>query len=227
MIFLTRHILLRCDSSGDLYLVTKSSTLLAAFVSTSFTTWHQRVGHPEDEVLHSLSSCQLISCNKAKSTHVCHACQLGKHVCLYMHDMRKPHFAALKHILRYVQGTLELGLHLYASATTSLVGYTDADWAGCPSTRSAEAKYRCVANVVTETAWIRNILCSSCSGPSCTTTFAIFSATIPGNPGRLVVGDDFPGRHVAWEKSNGKARMGYLPGRLSRATTSGPHILVK
>ncbi|GJT20514.1 hypothetical protein Tco_0890451 [Tanacetum coccineum] len=27
----------------------------------------------------------------------------------------------------YVQGTLELGLHLYAFATTSLVGYTDAD----------------------------------------------------------------------------------------------------
>nr|GEV89797.1 hypothetical protein [Tanacetum cinerariifolium] len=26
-------------------------------------------------------------------------------------------------------------------------------------------------------------------------------------------GDDFPGRHVAREKSNGKARMGYLPGR--------------
>ncbi|GKF17524.1 ribonuclease H-like domain-containing protein, partial [Tanacetum coccineum] len=32
-------------------------------------------------------------------------------------------------------GTLELGLHLYATATTSLVGYTDADWAGYPSTR--------------------------------------------------------------------------------------------
>nr|GEW96185.1 hypothetical protein [Tanacetum cinerariifolium] len=33
--------------------------------------------------------------------------------------------------LSYVvqQGTMELGLHLYASATTSLVGYTDADWA--------------------------------------------------------------------------------------------------
>ncbi|GJZ53057.1 ribonuclease H-like domain-containing protein [Tanacetum coccineum] len=27
------------------------------------------------------------------------------------------------------QGTMELGLQLYASATTSLVGYTDADWA--------------------------------------------------------------------------------------------------
>ncbi|GJT68294.1 ribonuclease H-like domain-containing protein [Tanacetum coccineum] len=50
-------------------------------------------------------------------------------VCLYMHDPREPHFAALKRIMRYVQGTLELGLQLYASATTSLVGYTDADWA--------------------------------------------------------------------------------------------------
>ncbi|GJY55059.1 ribonuclease H-like domain-containing protein [Tanacetum coccineum] len=83
-------------------------------------------------------------------------------------------------------GTLELGLQLYASATTSLVGYTDADWAGCPSTRrstfgysvflgdnllswsakrqhpisrsSAKAEYRDVANVVAETAWICNLL---------------------------------------------------------------------
>nr|GEW29780.1 ribonuclease H-like domain-containing protein [Tanacetum cinerariifolium] len=78
--FLTRHILIRCDSSDDLYPVTKSSTLSAAFVSTSSTTWHQRLGHIRDEVLRSLSSRQFISCNKAKSTHVCHACQLGKHV---------------------------------------------------------------------------------------------------------------------------------------------------
>ncbi|GJU41914.1 ribonuclease H-like domain-containing protein [Tanacetum coccineum] len=83
-------------------------------------------------------------------------------------------------------GTLELGLQLYASATTSLVGYTDADWAGCPSTcrstfsycvflgdhllswfakrqhtisrSSAEVEYRSVANVVAKTAWIRNLL---------------------------------------------------------------------
>ncbi|GJR24828.1 ribonuclease H-like domain-containing protein [Tanacetum coccineum] len=62
-------------------------------------------------------------------------------VCLYMHDPREPHFAALKRILRYVQGTLELGLQLYASTTTSLVGYTDADLAGCPFTRSVSAVY--------------------------------------------------------------------------------------
>nr|GEV09944.1 ribonuclease H-like domain-containing protein [Tanacetum cinerariifolium] len=424
--FLTRHILLQRDSSGDLYPVTKPSTLPAAFVSTSSTTWHQRLSHPGDKVLRSISSRQFISCNKAKSTHVCHACQLDpnwcnamydkynalvkndtwilvprptdanlvrsiwlfKHkfhadgtlsrytarlvangssqrlgvdfdetfspvvkpatirtaprawfqrfagyvtqagfspsrcdsslfiythgsqvaylliyvddiiltasspvllqqivdslhkefdmtdlrelnyflgisvvrhptwlflsqkkydlqllerahmancnpsrtpvdtdsklgpdgvplqdptlyrslvgglqyltftrpdlsyavqqVCLYMHDLREPRFVALKRILRYVQGTLELGVHLYASATTSLIGYTDADWAGFPSTRrstsgyyvflgdnllswsakrqhtiscsSAEAEYRGVANVVAETAWIRNLL---------------------------------------------------------------------
>ncbi|GJT66042.1 ribonuclease H-like domain-containing protein [Tanacetum coccineum] len=62
--FLTRHILLRCDSSGDLYPVTKPSTLPAAFVSTSSTMWHQRLGHPRDEVLRSLSSRHFISCNK-------------------------------------------------------------------------------------------------------------------------------------------------------------------
>ncbi|GKB81506.1 ribonuclease H-like domain-containing protein [Tanacetum coccineum] len=107
-------------------------------------------------------------------------------VCLYMHDPREPHFAALKRILRYFRGTVDFGLQLYASATTSLVGYTDVDWAGCPSTRtstlgycvflgdnllswsakrqhtlsrsSAKAEYRGVANVVAETAWLRNLL---------------------------------------------------------------------
>ncbi|GKE32013.1 ribonuclease H-like domain-containing protein [Tanacetum coccineum] len=48
-------------------------------------------------------------------------------ICLYMHDLQEPHLAALKRILRYVHGTLDLGLHLYASSTTSLVGYTDTD----------------------------------------------------------------------------------------------------
>ncbi|GKC83783.1 ribonuclease H-like domain-containing protein [Tanacetum coccineum] len=84
--FLTRHILLRCDSSDDLYPVTKSSDLPVAFVSTSSFTWHQRLGHPGDEVLRSLTSRCFISCNKEKSSHVCHACQLGKHVKLPFHS---------------------------------------------------------------------------------------------------------------------------------------------
>ncbi|GJV19172.1 ribonuclease H-like domain-containing protein [Tanacetum coccineum] len=52
-------------------------------------------------------------------------------VCLYMHDPRKPHFSALKRILSYVRGTLDHGLQLFSSSTTSLVAYSDADWAGC------------------------------------------------------------------------------------------------
>ncbi|GJW27959.1 ribonuclease H-like domain-containing protein [Tanacetum coccineum] len=99
---------------------------------------------------------------------------------------RDPHFTALKRILRYVRGTLDHGLQLHVSSTSQLTAFTDADWAGCPVTRrstfgyyvflgdkllswsakrhvtfsrsSAEAEYRGVANVVVETAWIRNLL---------------------------------------------------------------------
>jgi len=33
-------------------------------------------------------------------------------ICLYMHDPREPHLTALKRILRYIHGTLDLGLRL-------------------------------------------------------------------------------------------------------------------
>ncbi|GKA71472.1 ribonuclease H-like domain-containing protein [Tanacetum coccineum] len=82
-------------------------------------------------------------------------------ICLHMHDPREPHLAALKRVLHYVRGTLDYGLQLHVSSTSQLNAYTDADWAGCPVTlsrSSAEAEYRGVANVVAETAWIRNLL---------------------------------------------------------------------
>ncbi|GJY78835.1 ribonuclease H-like domain-containing protein [Tanacetum coccineum] len=41
-------------------------------------------------------------------------------VCLYMHDPREPHFAALKRILRYVCDTLAYGLQLSSSASSWL-----------------------------------------------------------------------------------------------------------
>jgi len=103
-----------------------------------------------------------------------------------MHDPREPHLAALKRILRYLQGTLSLGLTLCRSSPTKLVVYTDADWAGCPDTRrstsgyavflgdnlvswsskcqhtvsrsSVEAEYRAVANGVAEATWLRQLL---------------------------------------------------------------------
>ncbi|GJX50039.1 retrovirus-related pol polyprotein from transposon TNT 1-94 [Tanacetum coccineum] len=51
-----------------------------ALLYVSPSTWHQRLGHPGEDVLRSLKSCQYISYNKEKSSHLFHACQLGKHV---------------------------------------------------------------------------------------------------------------------------------------------------
>jgi hypothetical protein len=74
----TRQILLRCDSTGDLYPITTPTHPQAFLVSQH--TWHQRLGHPGSDVLRSLVSNNFISCNKTKSPVLCHACQLGKHV---------------------------------------------------------------------------------------------------------------------------------------------------
>ena len=103
-----------------------------------------------------------------------------------MHDPRVEHMATLHRILRYVRGTINHGLQLYKSSITSLSFYTDVDWDGCLDTRcstsgycvfmgdnlvswsskrqptisksSAEAEYCGVANIVSETCWIRNLL---------------------------------------------------------------------
>ena len=51
------------------------------------------------------------------------------------------HLAALKHLLRYVRGTVDLGLVIHRSSTAELVVYTNADWAGCPDTRRSTSGY--------------------------------------------------------------------------------------
>jgi len=103
-----------------------------------------------------------------------------------MHDPRELHLAALKRILRYIRGTLHLGLLLRPSAQSDLLVYSYANWAGCPDTRkstsgyavflgdnliswsskrqnavsrsSAEAEYRAVANAVAEASWLHQLL---------------------------------------------------------------------
>ncbi|XP_021729398.1 uncharacterized protein LOC110696420 [Chenopodium quinoa] len=64
-------------------------------------------------------------------------------VCLFMHDPRESHYDALKRIMRYVQGTIDHGLHLYPSASHRLITYTDADRGGCPDTRRSTSGYCC------------------------------------------------------------------------------------
>lgn len=46
-------------------------------------------------------------------------------VYLHMHDPREPHLAALKRILRYIRGTLDLGLILCPSSGGDLTVYTE------------------------------------------------------------------------------------------------------
>ncbi|GJY82051.1 ribonuclease H-like domain-containing protein [Tanacetum coccineum] len=75
----TVSVLLRCDSTEDLYPVTAHSLIPHAFL-VSQHTWHQRLGHPGSDVLCHLVSNNVISCNKEKPPVLCHACQLGKHV---------------------------------------------------------------------------------------------------------------------------------------------------
>ncbi|GJV48892.1 ribonuclease H-like domain-containing protein [Tanacetum coccineum] len=78
----TRRILLRCDSTDDLYPFTQQQSFqtLVFLLSFSSTTWHKRLGHPGEDVLRRLESRNLISCHKSKLPALCHAYQLGKHV---------------------------------------------------------------------------------------------------------------------------------------------------
>ncbi|GJU74631.1 ribonuclease H-like domain-containing protein [Tanacetum coccineum] len=49
--FLTHHILLRCDSLGDIYPVTKPSPIPSALLSISPSRWHQHLEHPDVALL--------------------------------------------------------------------------------------------------------------------------------------------------------------------------------
>ncbi|KAE8815986.1 Retrotransposon protein [Hordeum vulgare] len=72
----TKTVLLRCDSTGDLYPFVRPRHCFTTSVTTDL--WHQRLGHPGAVVLAKASSYYQLSFNKRPSTH-CDACRLGKH----------------------------------------------------------------------------------------------------------------------------------------------------
>ena len=80
----TGSIILRCNSTSDLYPFHSltgalTSTNQSAFSALSSSIWHSRLGHPGHNILQTLKSCNSIDCNNAPNF-VCHSCSLGKHV---------------------------------------------------------------------------------------------------------------------------------------------------
>jgi hypothetical protein len=77
----TGHVLLRCNSSGDLYTISPDfpSTAASCSLTVSTTLWHHRLGHASAFAVSSLQNMPVITCTHAVRS-LCHACQLGKHM---------------------------------------------------------------------------------------------------------------------------------------------------
>ena len=109
-----------------------------------------------------------------------------QHLSQFMQAPKLPHYNALIHVLRYIQGQPDLGILLHRNADYTLQAYCDSDWAACPHTRrsvsgyvvflgdsliswkskkqgtvslsSAEAEYRSLRRLVAELSWLSRLL---------------------------------------------------------------------
>uniref|UniRef100_M4DMN8 Integrase catalytic domain-containing protein n=1 Tax=Brassica campestris TaxID=3711 RepID=M4DMN8_BRACM len=114
-------------------------------------------------------------------------------VCQRMHKPTMADFHLLKRVLRYIKGTITMGLHFYSDSDSSLKAFCDSDWAGCSETRrstggfctmlgtnliswsaqkqdsvsrsSTEAEYRCLSDTAAELSWIADVLQELGSAP--------------------------------------------------------------
>ena len=68
----------------------------------------------------------------------------------FMVEPKRAHWAAAKHVLRYIQGIIKHGLRYTQGNDKRLSGYTDADWVG---SLAAEGGDLC---------WSRKIYCRNC-----------------------------------------------------------------
>ncbi|KAI5350897.1 hypothetical protein L3X38_003788 [Prunus dulcis] len=58
-----------------------------------------------------------------------------------MHAPRTTHLQAVKRILRYLKGSPGRGILMKKNGNTNIIGYSDADWAGCTVDRKSTTGY--------------------------------------------------------------------------------------
>ena len=103
-----------------------------------------------------------------------------------MHAPSNANFRELKRVLRYVKGTVDLGMHIHSNSSSNLYAFANVDWACCPLTRrsttgyctflgsnciswrakkqptvarsSTEAEYHAMASAAAELTWLSFIL---------------------------------------------------------------------
>jgi transposase InsO family protein len=75
----TGTVMLRCESSGELYPLRPPTHLALTTAAVSVDLWHARLGHPGRHTLSQILHSSDFNCNKS-AAHVCSSCQLGKHV---------------------------------------------------------------------------------------------------------------------------------------------------
>jgi hypothetical protein len=56
-------------------------------------------------------------------------------VCQFLHAPTTVHWSAVKRILSYIQGTLDVGPKIRKSSSITVSAFSDADWAGCVDDR--------------------------------------------------------------------------------------------
>jgi hypothetical protein len=119
----TRRPLLRCDSTDPLYTLRLLHATSSSFLSpdkaivfaatTPSTTWHRRLGNHGRDALMQLTRSDTIPCTRSHDEHLCHACQLGRHVRLSF-SSSSSHATHAFDLIHY---------DLWASHITSMLGY--------------------------------------------------------------------------------------------------------